>query len=133
VDASTVATDERAVIDTTEVDARLRGYRLALQSLGEEFTTNEPWTTERIEHALTTLEDLSQRRSDLMLYKNVLPAEERKELESLDSLTEYSKQLSAKIADARSQLAASAAGAPSTDESKKLDELARRIVALGKN
>jgi hypothetical protein len=116
----------------SELEARIVGYNLALSRLMSQLQEQKNWTGVELARVAGELADLTTARHDLLLYWNLLPEQERRQMPALGSLDGVMSLLSSRTAQRRRQLeAGELPDAPRTAwELRRLDEVSRRLATL---
>jgi hypothetical protein len=119
-------------VNFTEVAALTRSFNSSLQDLEAKLSKNTSWTADSLEPLVDELEDLALRRADLVLYDNLLPAEERSQLVNRNGLDQAVRLTAKRIAEVRKKLADQPAGdAEARRDLAQLDGFSRRLAVLG--
>jgi hypothetical protein len=130
--AAGTTSSQEGKLNFTEVAASTRAFNASLQDLETKLSKDTNWTVDALEPLLDELDDLAQRRADLGLYDNLLPAEERSQLASRDTLDQIIRLTAKRIAEVRKTLSAQSGGAAETRRDlAQLDGFSRRLAALG--
>jgi hypothetical protein len=130
--AAGAASSAEGKVNFTEVAALTRAYNSSLRDIETKLSKDTNWTVDALEPLVDELEDLALRRADLMLYDNLLPAEERSQLVNRDTLDQAVRLTGKRIADVRKALSEQTGGDLETRRDlAQLDGFSRRLAVLG--
>lgn len=110
-------------INLVEIEARAAGYDLALATLREKLERPGPWTADRLAPLIETLGELATRRSDLHLYRQLVPSVTSRQLSAMASPAATAALLARRIVEARSHLKRPL-------DAVRLDEFSQRITEI---
>jgi hypothetical protein len=119
----------RVAIDLHELAVRIRGHNLALKELTGSLHEETPWSIERLSSAFAELSDLSERHTQLSLYRDVVSTDEQKQAGDIASLDTAIALLGAKIFALREQLL-QAGQEETSPEVSELNDLSRKLASL---
>jgi len=88
------------------------------------------WTPEQLQHAFAQFEDLTARRAQIVLYRNLVTGEDRQLVGNPLSLDSPIALLGGKIFAARSQLSQVGGSATANAQLEQLDTLSRKLAQL---
>jgi hypothetical protein len=122
-----------AVLNVTELAARIEGVNLELRTLEAQLSEPGPWNAARLAPALERLTVLLRQREDLERLRGLVPAAQRATVEQLEPARGVVAQLGRCIYEARSRTAGAdftGTQAARQEELDGLDALSRRLAAL---
>jgi hypothetical protein len=129
--AAGAASNQEGKVNFTEVAALTRAFISSLQDLEAKLSKDTNWTVDTLEPLVDELHDLALRRADLVLYDNLLPAEERSQLANRDTLDQAVRLTAKRIAEVRKQLTDQpASDSRSRRDLAQLDGFSRRLAVL---
>jgi hypothetical protein len=127
-------------VNLADLNARINGYNYSLRALEAELHGEGAWDSARIRPAIERLKKLSAQRRDLEVFRNLLPAEQRKLAADFEPVRPIIAQLAQHISSARqaAEQALSAASQEATSaqaaaaELERLDGLSRELAEYGR-
>jgi len=119
-----------AAIDKNELTARVAGYELAIARLTGRLQDRAPWTVEQLSVAIEELNEICNRRSDLLLYWRLLSDAERLQIGKLKSPLTATSLLGSKIFASR-ELAQNGSADQRQLEIELLNDLSKRLATMG--
>jgi hypothetical protein len=129
--AAGAASSQEGKVNFTEVAALTRAFNSSLQDLEAKLSKDTNWTVDTLEPLVEELQDLALRRADLVLYDNLLPAEERSQLANRDALDQAVRLTAKRIAEMRTKLNDQPAGdSQARRDLAQLDGFSRRLAML---
>ena len=133
VKIDTPADDSKSDINLIELAAQIAGTNMALRNVEAQLSKTRPWDYSQLATMVQGLKQLSARRDDLTLFRNLLPKSDRRLVGELDSTRPAISQCSARISETKTiTKSKSFRGKPKEreEELKKLDELSRDLAKL---
>lgn len=124
------ADEPRVMVDIEELAIRVRGYNLAMKELTADLQDESRWSPEQLQRAFAQFEDLATRRTQLVLYRDLVSRDDRQLIGNLMSLDPPVALLGGKIFAARTNLTRDAASADANAELELLDSLSRKLAML---
>jgi hypothetical protein len=118
------------MVDLEELSVRIRGYNLALKELTANLHAAAVWTPEELRNAFDQFEDLTARRSQIVLYRNLITGEDRQLVGNPLSLDSSIALLGGKIFAARTRLSRDGDAASAKAQLEQLDTLSRKLAQL---
>ncbi len=129
----------RAQVNLVDLNARINGYNYSLRALEAQLHDDGAWDSARIRLAIERLKKLLAQRRDLEVFRELLPAEQRRLVTDFEPVRPIIAQLGQRIWSARqaaeqvgataSQDATSAQAAAA--ELERLDALSRELAEFG--
>jgi hypothetical protein len=126
------APEPQVAVDLYELTIRVKAYNLTLKDLTNTLHGEEIWTAKRLSESLEELDQLSQRREQLTLYRDVISTAEQTQSGQLETLDGAIALLGAKIFAAREHYTQEGAEAPQ-QELAQLNDLSHKLAQLAAN
>ena len=123
VDGLTNGPSNPARINLVEFDARVAGYDLALATLRDQLEQPGPWTIDRLAPLVELIDELATRRSDLQLYRRLVPSVQQQQLAAMTPPAATAALLARRIVQAKDSLA-------QPSDALRLDELSQQVTKL---
>ena len=125
--------DSGAEVNLIELAARIAGNNMALRGVEAQLSTSREWDSTQLTAMVTALKQLSDRRHDLTLFRNLLPESDRRLVGELESPRTAISQCSARISETRERVDSRGYRSrqkDSEEELKKLDALSQELAKL---
>ena len=125
--------DSNSEINLIELVALIAGTNMRLRSVETQLSKSRSWNSTQLTPMVQILKQLSARRDDLTIYRDMLPENDRRAAGQLESTRPAISQCSARISERRTHVKSkSYPGKPEEreEELKKLDELSRDLAKL---
>ena len=130
-----IKADENAdsEINLIELAAQIAGTNMALRGVESQLSKSKTWDAAQLESMVKMLKQLSARRTDLTLFRDLLSESDRRLVGELDSTRPAISECSARISETRSRTEGKYfRGKPENRETEldKLEELSRELAKL---
>ncbi len=125
--------DSDTEVNLIELAARIAGTNMNLRGVEAQLTKDHKWDATQLAAMVDAIKQLSNRRDDLTLFRNLLPESERRLVGELESPRAAISQCSARIAETRARVdSRGSINRPKEREQElqKLDELSRQLAKL---
>ncbi len=120
-------------VNLIELAARIAGTNMALRGVESQLSKSREWDSTQLTSMVTALKQLSGRRHDLALFRNLLPEKDRRLVGKLESPRAAISQCGTRLSETRDRVKSSSyrdRPKERKEELKKLDELSRELAKL---